>query len=253
LARLTHLKIYFDQSKKPSPKEFLLSQINGNSNTMNEIYSKVSDFFEDCSFDCIKKITNSLIDYFKNKSIRIRFSLDEANASANFLDGAIYSYKGNLRNFLVSMSENVFSLEFYNYSFSGTKLNIQNILSTLVSTIGKFELNLKTFTTDSYNYLENKKDVIEYLGLCLGDVKVLIENNNINIDQLIGRIRTSALTIEYLVYDKKISKSKNLKLAISNSYSMMVSGLFRKMEDVLLSNKENIQIIERILISILIF
>jgi hypothetical protein len=46
-------------------------------------------------------------------------------------------------------------------------------------------INIQYLKTFSYNYLKNKKDVIEYLGLCLGDVKELIENNNINIDHLL--------------------------------------------------------------------
>jgi hypothetical protein len=87
LARLTHLKIYLDTCSNPSPKEYLLSQINGNSLAMNEVYQKVSNYVKDCSFNCIEGITTKIFEFFKIKNIDIRFSLDEANATAQFLDG----------------------------------------------------------------------------------------------------------------------------------------------------------------------
>jgi hypothetical protein len=87
LAKLTHLKIYLDTCSNPSPKEYLLSQINGNSKTMNEIYEKVSNYVKDSSFYCIERIAKKFFEFFKDKNIDIRFSLDEANATAQFLDG----------------------------------------------------------------------------------------------------------------------------------------------------------------------
>jgi hypothetical protein len=87
LSKLTHLIIYLDTAINPSPKEFLLSQINGNCTVMNQIYEKVSNYVKDCSFYSLETITKKISESFRNKNINIRFSLDEANLSAQFLDG----------------------------------------------------------------------------------------------------------------------------------------------------------------------
>lgn len=118
--------------------------------------------------------------------------------------------------------------------------------------MGKYDFKYKTFTTENFNYLINEKEVIEYLELCLGSsiVKDLIkENQDIEIDKLIGRIRLSALTIENLSIKNDLTKVEKLKFAINESYLIMKNALYEKMKYVLSKKKENILAIEKILIS----
>jgi hypothetical protein len=74
-------------------------------------------------------------------------------------------------------------------------------LNSMISTAGK-EINTKIFTTQDFNYLTSKEEVLDYFEKCLGiDIRNFIENDEKlfnEIEKLIGRIRLSSLTIQKL-------------------------------------------------------